>query len=157
MTKREINALFGLFALNWPQSSFAKTDPKEKMTIINLWEKCTNDIDGWTGEQAAYRLCKECKFAPNIAEFRQKAVEVEHDLCLEANNALNTLRLYRRRKGQLDDYIGKLPPNSPVKRAYMELGDGNLCNFNAAYIRTVKHSPPGAEPKAIGAKPNEQV
>jgi len=157
MTKREINALFGLFALNWPSSSFAKTDPKEKMTVISLWEKCTPDIDWWTAEQAAIRLLKECKFAPTIAEFREKAADVTHDLELEATTAMNILIL-ERRSHRLAEFINGLPPENKTRVAFEANGaTKDLSNFMATYIRVAKQGEGTLALKAIGAKSNEQV
>lgn len=77
MTKKEMTELFGVMLLAWPNAEMFKGGVAKLGPTIELWTACLTDVDFWLGQQAVIRLCRECKFPPSIAEFKEKADAVK--------------------------------------------------------------------------------
>lgn len=78
MTRAEMTEIFAVLMLAYPYAEMFKAPGKqavmEKLApTITLWATCLADVDFWTGQQAAVRVCRVCKFPPTIAEFREQA------------------------------------------------------------------------------------
>ena len=71
MTKTEMTEIFSIMMLAWPNHRMF--DPGTLKQTVELWAACLSDIDFDLGRQAVIRLCRECKFPPSIAEFREQA------------------------------------------------------------------------------------
>lgn len=91
MTKKEMTEIFSVMMLAWPGHKMF-----EKATLqatIELWTACLADVDFWLAQQAAYRLCRECKFPPSIADFKEKSDSAKHDVKAEIDNAFYQLKM----------------------------------------------------------------
>lgn len=98
MTKKEMTEIFSVMMLAWPGHKMF-----EKATLqatIELWTACLADVDFWLAQQAVYRLCRECKFPPSIADFKEKADNADHDVKAEIDNAFYHLKM-------IDDLYGE--------------------------------------------------
>lgn len=72
MTKKEMTEIFSVMLLAWPNAEMFKGGVAKLGPTIELWTDCLSDVDFWLGQQAVIRLCRECKFPPSIAEFKEK-------------------------------------------------------------------------------------
>ncbi len=73
MTQKEMTEIFGVLLLAYPNAEVFKGGIQKLAPTINLWCTCLADVDFWTAQQAVIKLCRECKFPPTIAEFKEKA------------------------------------------------------------------------------------
>ena len=80
MTKKEMTELFSVMLLAWPNAEMFKGGVAKLGPTIELWTACLTDVDFWLGQQAVIRLCRECKFPPSIAEFKEKADAVKREI-----------------------------------------------------------------------------
>ena len=77
MTRAEMTEIFAVLMLAYPNAEMFKAPSKQALMeklapTITLWATCLADVDFWTGQQAAVRVCRVCKFPPTIAEFRSR-------------------------------------------------------------------------------------
>lgn len=151
MTKAEMTKIFSVMMLAYPNSKmFEGGIPKLKPTI-ELWTTCLADIDFWTGQQAAVRLCRECKYPPTIAEFREKAETVRLEIESEFQNCMSRLRSAEFQYGNLENFFVELP-NGYLKKSIEIVGgprhllktleDGTEIwdwdNLRCAFLQTVR-------------------
>ena len=80
MTQKEMTEIFGVMLLAYPNAETFKGGIQKLAPTINLWCTCLTDVDFWTAEQAVIKLCRECKFPPTIAEFKEKADAVTSEV-----------------------------------------------------------------------------
>ncbi len=80
MTLTEMTELFSLMLLAWPNAEMFKGGIQKLGPTIELWTTCLIDIDFWTGQQAVKKLCRECKFPPTMAEFKEKADSITKEV-----------------------------------------------------------------------------
>ena len=80
MTKKEMTEIFSVMLLAWPNAEMFKGGVAKLGPTIELWTACLSDVDFWLGQQAVIRLCRECKFPPSIAEFKEKADNVQQEI-----------------------------------------------------------------------------
>lgn len=72
--------IFSVMLLAWPNAEMFKGGVAKLGPTIELWAACLSDVDFWLGQQAVIRLCRECKFPPSIAEFKEKADNVQQEI-----------------------------------------------------------------------------
>lgn len=80
MTKKEMTEIFSVMMLAWPNAEMFKGGIKKLAPTIELWTACLPEVDFWTAQQAVIKLCRECKFPPSIAEFKEKAASAQCEL-----------------------------------------------------------------------------
>lgn len=93
MNRAEMTEIFAVLMLAYPSAEMfranSQQDLKEKLApTITLWTTCLKDIDFWTAQQAVVRVCQSCKFPPTIAEMREAAEDVKHQVESEIDHAL---------------------------------------------------------------------
>ena len=79
MTQKEMTEIFGIMLLAYPNAETFKGGIQKLLPTINLWCACLPEVDFWIGQQAVIKLCRECKYPPTIAEFREKADAVKSE------------------------------------------------------------------------------
>lgn len=92
MTKKEMTEIFSVMLLAWPNAEMFKGGVAKLGPTIELWTACLSDVDFWLGQQAVIRLCRECKFPPSIAEFKEKAEAVTSEVKERIDVAWNHLK-----------------------------------------------------------------
>ena len=97
MTRAEMTEIFAVLMLAYPNAEMFKAPNRQALMdklapTITLWATCLADVDFWTGQQAAVRVCNACKFPPTIAEFREQAEAVTRDMRAEIDSAYLTAR-----------------------------------------------------------------
>lgn len=109
MTLIETTEIFSILMLAYPNAEMFKGGIQKLAPTIKLWTQCLGDVDFWTAQQAAYRLCRKCKFPPSIAEFREESNSVLSDLNSEIQNAFQQLKLLDNLYGrdELCSHLGK--------------------------------------------------
>lgn len=160
MTRQEMTELFSVMMLAWPNAEMFKGGIQKLGPTINLWALCLEDVDFWLGQQAVVKLCKECKFPPSIAEFKEKASDISRDMKYRIEQEWSYVR-YRLDHGtpqevfeQMRDGIAKQsiasiggPDNLIVKDEHI-YGDGrrvpyehyNFDGFYQAYETILRQS-----------------
>lgn len=117
MNRAEMTEIFAVLMLAYPSAEMfranSQQDLKEKLApTITLWTTCLKDIDFWTAQQAVVRVCQSCKFPPTIAEMREAAEDVKHQVESEIDHALlmacQTVR-YRLEGETLESIYEELP------------------------------------------------
>lgn len=93
VTKKEMTEIFSVMLLAWPNAEMFKGGVAKLGPTIELWTACLSDVDFWLGQQAVIRLCRECKFPPSIAEFREKAESVKGDVARQIDQAWSYLHM----------------------------------------------------------------
>ena len=92
MTRAEVTEIFAVLMMAYPNAEMFKAPDKDSLKAklaptITLWTTCLRDIDFWAAQQAVIRVCQTCKFPPTIAEMREAAETVLHEVKSEINNA----------------------------------------------------------------------
>lgn len=87
MTKVEVSEIFSVMLLAWPSAEMFKGGISKLGPTIELWARCLSDVDFRVAQRATIRLCKESRFPPTIAEFREasSAVSAELDMALDVH------------------------------------------------------------------------
>lgn len=80
MTHKEMSEIFAVMLLAYPNAEVFKGGIAKLGPTINLWVTALPDVDFWTGQQAVYKLVRECKYPPTIAEFKEKADKVKGEI-----------------------------------------------------------------------------
>lgn len=151
MNKREVTELFGVMLLGWPNAEMFKGGISKLGPTIELWSACVADVDFYTGQQAVIMLCKECKFPPTIAEFREKVDKVNIEI---ANQFFSEMEMFRTRSSFGEspyDLYKELPEGSAMRKAIDSVGgpdkmisdDGVTWRYHeikSAYISAIKQS-----------------
>ena len=99
MTQKEMVDIFAVLLLAFPNAETFKGGIQKLGPTIELWTACLPDVDYWIGQQAAIKLCRECKYPPTIAEFREKADAVKNEVGNQISQAWESLRLPMKLRG----------------------------------------------------------
>lgn len=132
MTNKEMAEIFSIMLLAWPNSETFKGGIAKLEPTIRLWTSCTADVDFWTGQQAVYRLCRQCKFPPTIAEFQEQANAVNAEIRVLANRTLSEIRC----ADALDSIAGfykSLPRGSFTREVIDTLGGPDALSITSAH------------------------
>lgn len=92
MTRAEVTEIFAVLMMAYPNAEMFKAPDKDSLKAklaptITLWTTCLRDIDFWAAQQAVIRVCQTCKFPPTIAEMREAAETVLHEVRSEIEGA----------------------------------------------------------------------
>ena len=82
---------------------------------IELWAACLSDVDFWLGQQAVIRLCRECKFPPSIAEFKEKADNVQQEIRSRIDLEWNDIKFSRLLDKSPQEWYQRLPPTAMLR------------------------------------------
>lgn len=93
MTQKEMVEIFAAMLLAYPNAETFKGGIQKLGPTIELWTTCLPEVDFWTGQQAVIKLCRECKYPPTIAEFKEKADAVKSEVEQQIDQAWRHLRL----------------------------------------------------------------
>ena len=126
MTRQEMVEIFAVMLLAYPNAETFKGGIQKLGPTIELWTACLPEVDFWTGKQAVIRLCRENKFPPTIAEFKEKADAVR----AEINDRIFTAWTYMRleladavdEKNDLDLDIDKIVSDKLSRMAIRRMG-----------------------------------
>ena len=85
MTRAEVTEIFAVLMMAYPNAEMFKAPDKDSLKAklaptITLWTTCLRDIDFWAAQQAVIRVCQTCKFPPTVAEMREAAGAVLHEV-----------------------------------------------------------------------------
>lgn len=122
MTKKEMTEIFSVMLLAWPSAEMFKGGIQKLGPTIQLWTTCLEDVDYWTAQQAVVRLCKECKFPPAIADFREKVDKVNSDIKARIGDEIQAIRLGEHVHGSTSAYYEKLPTNCTARAVIDAMG-----------------------------------
>lgn len=153
MTKKEMTEVFSVMMLAWPNAEMFKGGIQKLAPTIELWTACLSDVDYWLAQQAVVRLCKECKFPPTIAEFRERVQAVRDDMQLRIDSAFQRIRSATLLYGSLEEFYAQLPPGDMLKTVIGTMGGvqalttpldkgGSMWNFEgfrAAYTALIRN------------------
>ena len=173
--------IFAVMLLAYPNAETFKGGIQKLGPTIELWTACLPEVDFWTGQQAVIKLCRECKFPTTIAEFKEKADDVKHDVRGQIQQAWSILRLY------LDGFKAVTPieaynkspeitkaaidimggPDKLIVTETHTMGDGsqktyesyNYDGFSKAYEKLIRSrsSLPSGNRAAIGSGGQKQI
>lgn len=169
MNRAEMTEIFAVLMIAYPQAEMFKAESqqalKEKLApTISLWTTCLKDIDFWTAQQAVVRVCQKCKFPPTIAEMREAAEDVKHQVKSEiewaymmARSAVNTLMdgetlndayaSLPTRSKKVIDAMGGMEAFAPVDKPLF-----NMAGFEQTYERLLRSNPVGLPGETVGQK-----
>ena len=116
MTRRETTEIFAALKIGYPRAEMFKGGMETLKPTVELWAATLHDVDFAMAQRALYRVLRECKFPPTIAEFRTAVEAEEADLRQKAKIAADGIRLHFALKKTLDDY----KPDSDVTRMAIE-------------------------------------
>ena len=123
MTRKEMTEIFSLMLLAWPNAEMFKGGVQKLGLTIELWTTCLPEVDFWTAQQAVIKLCRECKFPPSIAEFKERAEKVQSEVNEKINGSWNMLRADMELYGDsLETIVSRLPEDSIEYRAIQAIG-----------------------------------
>ena len=94
MTKREMTEIFAALRLAYPNSKMFEGGIKTLKPTIELWTASLQDVDFAISQRALYRVLRECKYPPTIAEFRAAAEAEEAEIKSLASKAIDSIRLH---------------------------------------------------------------
>ena len=180
MTQKEMTEIFGVLLLAYPNAEVFKGGIQKLAPTINLWCTCLSDVDFWTAQQAVIKLCRECKFPPTIAEFKEKADAVKSEVRQRIDQAWDFLRMPMKfqdatpleayndapdmTKAAIDEMGG---PDKLIITATHRLGDGsektyemfNYDGFRDAYEQLLRRQSalPGRSRPAVGPGGVKQI
>lgn len=80
MTGKEMSEIFAVMLLAYPNAEVFKGGLAKLKPTIDLWVTCLPDVDFWIAQQAVYKLVRECKYPPTIAEFKEKVDKVKGEI-----------------------------------------------------------------------------
>lgn len=123
MNHKEMSEIFAIMLLAYPNAEVFKGGIQKLGPTINLWVTSLPDVDFWIGQQAAIKLCRECKFPPTIAEFREKAEAIKGEVRKRIDAAKYTVELHIEVARQMpQDFYNSLSADSLVKMAIDDMG-----------------------------------
>lgn len=125
MTKQEMTEIFSVMLLAWPNAEMFKGGIQKLGPTIELWAACTSDIDFWTAQQAVIKLCKECKFPPSIAEFRERVEKVNAEISSRISSAWQQIRTEGMLGYTNQEIYDSFTPDSLPRRAIDMIGGPN--------------------------------
>lgn len=166
MTKKEMTELFSVMLLAWPNAEMFKGGVAKLGPTIELWAACLTDVDFWLGQQAVIRLCRECKFPPSIAEFKEKSDAVEREIKSHIDMEWNHIKFSSLLDKSPAEWYQRLPAGSDVKAVIDALGgvekfatggDGswNYYEFRDMYEKLIRKEVPGAVARLTSGKKKE--
>ena len=180
MTQKEMVEIFAVMLLAYPNAETFKGGIQKLGPTIELWTACLPEVDFWTGQQAVIKLCRECKFPPTIAEFKEKADAVKSEVRQRIDQAWGFLRMPMKfqdatpleayndapdmTKAAIDAMGG---PDKLIITATHRLGDGsektyemfNYDGFRDAYEQLLRRQSalPGRSRPAVGPGGMKQI
>lgn len=122
MTRKEMTEIFSVMLLAWPNAEMFKGGVQKLGPTIELWTACLPDVDFWTAQQAVIKLCRECKFPPSIAEFKEKAGAVQSEGKASIDQSWSMLKLDMQINGSPDAAVARLPKDSATYRVVQAIG-----------------------------------
>lgn len=122
MTRKEMTEVFSVMMLAWPSAEMFKGGIQKLGPTIELWTSCLIDVDFWTAQQAVVRLCRECKFPPTIAEFKEKVDNVNAEIRAKTTEAFSRIRTGEFLRGSATAYFEQLPDDSFDKAVILAMG-----------------------------------
>ena len=163
MTRAEVTEIFAVLMMAYPNAEMFKAPDKDSLKAklaptITLWTTCLRDIDFWAAQQAVIRVCQTCKFPPTIAEMREAAEAVLHEVRSEISNAylmarseLQLARLAGRTKEQalegmptrtqkVIEAMGGIDAFMPPDKKYFEME-----RFEQTYETMLRKNPIGGQ------------
>jgi len=170
MTRAEVTEIFAVLMMAYPNAEMFKAPDKDSLKAklaptITLWTTCLRDIDFWAAQQAVIRVCQTCKFPPTIAEMREAAETVLHEVKLEISNAylmarseLQLARLAGRTKEQalegmptrtqkVIEAMGGIDAFMPPDKKYFEME-----RFEQTYETMLRKNPIGLPGSTAGQR-----
>ena len=121
--------IFSVMLLAWPNAEMFKGGIQKLGPTIELWAACTSDIDFWTAQQAVIKLCKECKFPPSIAEFRERVEKVNSEIDRRVSNAWQAIRMEGMIGDTNQEIYERLAPDNLSRRAIDMIGGPNALSI----------------------------
>ena len=115
MTKKEMTEIFSVMLLAWPNAEMFKGGVAKLGPTIELWAACLSDVDFWLGQQAVIRLCRECKFPPSIAEFKEKADNVQQEIRSRIDLEWNDIKFSRLLDKSPQEWYQRLPQTAMLR------------------------------------------
>lgn len=156
MTKAEVTQIFAVLSMAYPSAELFKAPSKEALEkklapTIALWATCLRDVDFWTGQKAAVKVCQNNKFLPSIAEMREAAEEVNREVSNQAKDAFefvcNICALYGPEKAyeQIDRRSKKVIDTMGGMKAFAPPGKGfySRSAFVNTYMTFLRGNPTG--------------
>lgn len=122
MTRKEMTEIFSVMLLAWPNAEMFKGGLQKLGPTIELWAACLCDVDFVIAQKAVVLLCKECKFPPSIAEFRDKVDIVHGEITARVDTAWDKLMLGLRLGRSPQEIYNKLPRDSRTRSAIDAIG-----------------------------------
>lgn len=170
MTRAEVTEIFAVLMMAYPNAEMFKAPDKDSLKAklaptITLWTTCLRDIDFWAAQQAVIRVCQTCKFPPTIAEMREAAEAVLHEVKSEISNAylmarseLQLARLAGRTKEQalggmptrtqkVIEAMGGIDAFMPPDKKYFEME-----RFEQTYETMLRKNPIGLPGSTAGQR-----
>lgn len=156
MTKKEMTEVFAVMMLAWPSAELFKGGVAKLAPTIELWASCLSEVDMWTAQRAVGLLCRECKYPPTIAEFREKAERVTAEVQEKINYAFSQIKLGEKLYGSLTAYFEQLLDDSFDKAVIRMMGgpdnlvitldDGsamwNVRGYETSYVALLREKTP---------------
>lgn len=112
MTRKEMTEIFSVMLLAWPNAEMFKGGVQKLGPTIELWTACLPDVGFWTAQQAVIKLCRECKFPPSIAEFKEKAEKVKSEVKARIEMSWSMLRMDMQLGKTPEEACARLPKDS---------------------------------------------
>ena len=122
MTRKEMSEIFAVLLLAYPNAETFKGGIAKLGPTISLWTKCLPEVDFWTGRQAVAKLVRECKFPPTIAEFREKAEQIQTEENRRIEEAWGVVRLGLKLGETPEEIAAEFPANSTIGNAIRTIG-----------------------------------
>lgn len=168
MTKKEMTEIFSVMLLAWPNAEMFKGGVSKLGPTIELWTACLSDVDFWLGQQAVIRLCRECKFPPSIAEFKEKAGAVQQEVRSRIDLEWNQIKFSRALAASPGEWYQGLSPDGAVKAVVDALGgvekfatsgegSWNYYEFRDMYEKLIRKKKPGAVAQLTSGRKKEMI
>lgn len=164
MTKKEMTEIFSVMLLAWPNAEMFKGGVPKLGPTIELWTACLSDVDFWLGQQAVIRLCRECKFPPSIAEFKEKAEAVQQEVRSRIDLEWNQIKFSHVLDASPEEWYRGLPPDGAVKAVVDALGgvsglgsSWNYYEFRDMYEKLIRKKKPGAVAQLTSGRKKEMI
>lgn len=122
MTHKEMSEIFAVMLLAYPNAEVFKGGIAKLGPTINLWVTCLPEVDFWTGQQAVVKLVRECKFPPTIAEFKEKAEDIQNEVRIRIDRAWDRIKLEAQLGKTPQEFFAGLPADSSTRRAIEMIG-----------------------------------
>lgn len=122
MTRKEMTEIFSVMLLAWPNAEMFKGGVQKLGPTIELWTACLPNVDFWMAQQAVIKLCRECKFPPSIAEFKENAEKVKSEVKARIDMSWNLLRMDMELGKTPEAACARLPKDSAEYLAIQAIG-----------------------------------